>query len=110
MSDLESWLSTNDQYLATRLDWLRGRLERLAGVDGVEESVALLTDHASRPSAPRTQVVKKRSLRERLFGSEAKSTRPTPALPRMSDVDETLAASSGETATMRTRQADAEPA
>ena len=98
MSDLEDWLAANDRYLAGRLDWLRGRLERLARVSGKDESVALLTDQASRPLPPTpTPVVKKRSLWARLFGPAATSNRAMPALPPRSERESYLGASAGET-------------
>src|SRR5829696_7600722 len=73
MTDMDRWLSGNDQHLAAMLDWLRRRLERLAGT---ERPVPVVTRNVPQSTA-RASAGKPRSLRDRIFSS--------PALPHARD-------------------------
>ena len=74
MTDPDRWLGANDQYLATMLEWLRGRLEHLAGPD---VSAAIVTKDVSQPAQPPAKTAgKPRSLRDRIFRSDVRSMPP----------------------------------
>jgi ATPase family associated with various cellular activities (AAA) len=96
MNDKEPWLGANDQYLATMLDWLRGGLERLAGVHdpGITKDVSEQTLTVVTGS-------KQRSFRQRIFR--------LPALaPPPKHVDSAAPSASG-TSPLPVPQIDLEP-
>jgi hypothetical protein len=75
MTEQELWLAANDQYLATMLEWLRGRLDEMASAK-CPQPAATASDVGSASSAP----IARRSLRNRFFGSQA-APASTPSLP-----------------------------
>ena len=79
MTDPEHWLSANDQYLATMLDWLRERLEHLAAPD---TSAAMMAKDVSQSGQQPVKAAKSR-LRDRIFRSGDRSATATPVLPPM---------------------------
>jgi ATPase family associated with various cellular activities (AAA) len=81
MTEQERWLAANDQYLATMLEWLRGRLDTMASAHGPERSVS--KDVTGRAESARAEPVRPRSLRSRLFRLDRVSAAPT--LPPPSD-------------------------
>ncbi len=95
MNDLERWLAANDQYLSAALDWLRDRLERLAGAE-----VSASLEAKAAPERPRVaaQPDKQRSLLERMFGSGNKPAETTPALLPAGDSDNRPAATNNQQA------------
>jgi hypothetical protein len=91
MTDPEHWLSANDQYLATMLDWLRERLEHLAAPD---TAAAMRAKDVSQSGQQPAKPAKSR-LRDRLFRSSEISAPPPPALTAMrSDVQPAASAAS----------------
>jgi hypothetical protein len=60
MTEQERWLAANDQYLATMLEWLRERLDYMAGAHDPERSTSKDVTARAEPARPR-------SLRRRLF-------------------------------------------
>jgi ATPase family associated with various cellular activities (AAA) len=81
MTEQERWLAANDQYLATMLEWLRSRLDYMAGAHDSERGVS--KDVTARAEPARPEPARRRSLRSRLFRLER--TPATPTLPPPSD-------------------------
>jgi len=91
MNDPEHWLSANDQYLATMLDWMRERLEHLAAPD---TSAAMMAKDVSQSGQQPAKAAKSR-LRDRLFRSSEISATAPPALTTMrNDVQPAASAAS----------------
>jgi hypothetical protein len=105
MNDLERWLAANDQYLATALEWLHGRLERLAGED---KTVLLPAKDLAQPPKPAPVSMKQRSLLERLFKSETTRLETVPALPFVGEEAETPGSSGNESVPMPAATTDVE--
>ncbi|RAN77918.1 hypothetical protein B5P43_17910 [Bacillus sp. SRB_336] len=73
MNAEQEWLAANDEFLASRLDWLRGRLEELAGAPGAG---------GTGPAGPRPAARRRPEAREsEVPGSEV----PEPAVPGPED-------------------------
>jgi hypothetical protein len=73
MTELDDWLAANGRFLATQLDGLRVRLERLAGTD------AQATPAPRQVTPPPPEPPKPKSWRSRLFASPAEET-PAPSV------------------------------
>ena len=82
MTDPEHWLSANDQYLATMLDWLRERLEHLAAPDA---SAAMMAKDISQSGQQPAKAAKSR-LRDRLFRSSETVDMPAPGDNRIASI------------------------
>jgi hypothetical protein len=76
MTEQERWLAANDQYLATMLEWLRGRIDYMAGAHDPDRRVSKDVTERAEPARPR-------SLRSRLFRLDRVPAAPT--LPPPSD-------------------------
>jgi hypothetical protein len=74
MTEQERWLAANDQYLATMLEWLRGRLDYMAGADDPERNM-------SKDVTARAELARPRSLRRRLFRLDRVPAGPTLPAP-----------------------------
>jgi hypothetical protein len=107
MNDLELWHSANDQYLAGALDWLRHRLDRLAGA---EKPVALPAQETPQPTGPAAEGAKRRSLLERTFKSEARPPEMAPAPATAKEEGKKPAPSAGELASVPAAMIEAEAA
>jgi hypothetical protein len=105
MNDLERWHTANDQYLAGALDWLRQRLEQLAGA---EKPVVLAPQEMPEPARPAAEGAKRRSLLERTFKSEARPVEMTPTPAR--EEGKKAAPSAGELASVPATMIEAEAA
>jgi len=70
MTEQERWLAANDQYLATMLEWLRGRLDYMAGGHDAERGV-------SKDVTARAEPAHTRSLRSRIFRLDRAPAAPT---------------------------------
>jgi hypothetical protein len=79
MNDFARWLTTNDEYLASALAWLRERLERLARADQLAEPAVEEPKKAVQPEPARPRPLVKRLFRSEPNLPEAPRMLPPPA-------------------------------
>ena len=88
MSELEQWLQANDKYLADALTRLRTRLERMAKQQTDREAATLPPPAREPADNAKTRPTRRRSLCQRLFGTQPAEPALSAAAPAAATVVE----------------------